>query len=33
LRKRIIATLPVPLVTQLAKWKERAIARKLTAQQ
>lgn len=30
LRKRIIATLPVPAVTKLAKWKERAIARRLS---
>jgi SAM-dependent methyltransferase len=32
LRKRIIATLSVPAVTRLAKWKERAIARKLSSQ-
>jgi len=31
LRKRVIATLPVSAVTKLAKWKERAIARKLSA--
>lgn len=30
LRKRIIATLPVPAVTKLAKWKERAVARRLS---
>lgn len=30
LRKRIIATLPVPAVTKLAKWKELAVARKLS---
>jgi SAM-dependent methyltransferase len=31
LRKRLIAALPVPAVTRLAKWKERAAARKLSA--
>jgi cyclopropane fatty-acyl-phospholipid synthase-like methyltransferase len=30
LRKRIIATLPVPVVTKLAKWKELAVARNLS---
>lgn len=30
LRKVIIAALPVPAVTKLAKWKERAIARRLS---
>ncbi len=31
LRKRIIAALPVPAVTKLAKWKERAAVRRLSS--
>jgi cyclopropane fatty-acyl-phospholipid synthase-like methyltransferase len=31
LRKRIIATLPIPAVTRLAKWKEKTVARRYSS--